>query len=349
MSAFDPKQTLAVRICRDAQCSAQHGRVRPSAGGQPVRRRDFITLVGGVTAGWPLAARAQQPAIPVIGFLSVGTAETMSDYVAAFHRGLADGGFVEGRDVVIEYRWSEGHNERFPALADDLVRRQVATISALSTPASLAAKAATETIPIVFYVGTDPIGIGLVASLAHPGGNITGVTNLNVELFKKCFELMYSLMSPAATIAVLINPVNIAQAATETATAQDVARALGARVVILNASSPSEIELAFETLVDQRVGALVVSGETFFLTQRTRLVELAAHHAVPTIYAYREFPAVGGLMSYGGNFAEPYRLLGVYAGRILKGEKPADLPVQQATKLELVINLKTAKPLSQQQ
>jgi putative tryptophan/tyrosine transport system substrate-binding protein len=281
----------------------------------------------------------------VIGFLSNGTFESMRDYVAALHQGLADGGFAEGRNVVIEYRWSEDHNDRLPALAEDLVRRQVTVIVAASTPASLAAKAATQTIPIVFAIGTDPVGIGLVASLAHPGGNITGVTNLNVELFKKCFELMYSLMSPAVTIAVLINPSNIPQAAAERVTVQDAAHALGAHVMILNASSASEIESAFEVVVGQRVGALVVSGEAFFLTQRNRLVELAAQHAVPTIYAWREFPIAGGLMSYGADFAEPYRLLGGYASRILKGEKPADLPVQQATKVELVINLKTAKSL----
>ena len=309
-----------------------------------MRRREFITLLGGAIA-WPIAARAQQPAMPIIGFLSAGTSEMARDYVAAFHRSLADEGFVEGRTVGIEYRWIEGQNERLPALAADLVRRQVAVIVAASTPASLAAKAATQTIPIAFIVGTDPVGIGLVASLAHPGGNITGVTNLNVELFKKCFELMHSLMPPASTIAVLVNPANVAQTATERATVQDAARALGARVVILNASSPSEIESVFEVLIGQRVGALVVSGEIFFLNQRDRLVELAARHAVPTIYAYREFPVAGGLMSYGADFAEPYRLVGVYAGRILKGEKPANLPVQQATKVELVINLKTAKTL----
>jgi putative tryptophan/tyrosine transport system substrate-binding protein len=224
-----------------------------------------------------------------------------------------------------------------------LVGCEVAVVVAASTP--VAAKAATQSIPIVFAVGTDPVGVGLVASLAHPGGNITGVTNLNVELFKKCFELMYSLMSPAATIAVLVNPANSTQTATERATVQDAARALGARLAILNASSPSEIESAFEALASQRVGALVVSGEIFFLSQRNLLVELAARHAVPTIYAWREFPIAGGLMSYGADFNEPYRLLGVYAGRILKGEKPADLPVQQATKVELVINLKTAKTL----
>jgi putative ABC transport system substrate-binding protein len=307
-----------------------------------IGRREFVVTLGGA-ATWPLAARAQQPAMPVVGYLSGATFETMHDYVPAFRQSLADEGFAEGRNVRIEYRWAEGDNDRLPALAADLVHRQIAVIAVGgSTPASLAAKAATQTIPIVFFVGTDPVGIGLVASLAHPGGNITGVTNLNVELFKKCFELMFSLMSPAVTIAVLVNPANIPQTATERATVQDAARALGARVVILNASSPTEIELAFEVLVGQGAGALVVSGETFFLTQRNRLVELAAYHAVPTIYAYREFPVAGGLMSYGANFTEPYRLLGVYVGRILKGERPAD---QQATKIELIINLKTARTL----
>ena len=310
-----------------------------------MRRREFVALMGGAAAGWALAARAQQPAMPVIGFLSYGTLESTCDYVAAFHRSLADGGFAEGRNVGIEYRWSEDHNDRLPALAEDLVGRQVTVIVAAGTPASQAAKAATQTIPIVFDIGTDPVGVGLVASLAHPGGNITGVTNLNVELFKKCIELMYSLMSPAVTIAVLINPSNIPQAATERATVQDAAHALGAHVMILNASSASEIESAFEVVVGQRIGALVVSGEAFFLNQLNRLVELAAQHAIPTIYAWREFPIAGGLMSYGADFAEPYRLLGGYVARILKGEKPADLPVQQATKVELVINLKTAKTL----
>ena len=311
-----------------------------------MRRRELITLIGAAVAAWPLAARAQQPAMPVIGYLSGATFEMMHDYVASFHRSLADQGFTEGRNLGIEYRWAEGHNDRLPALAADLVRRQVAVIAVGgSTPASLAAKAATQSIPIIFAVGTDPVGVGLVASLAKPGGNATGVTNLNVELFKKCFELMHNLMPQGTTIAVLVNPANIPQTASERATVQDAANALGAHVVILNASSPNEIELAFEELVGQRVSALVVSGETFFLTQRHRLVELAAHHAVPTIYAYREFPVAGGLMSYGGDYTEPFRLLGVYVGRILKGEKPADLPVQQATKVELVINLKTAKIL----
>jgi putative ABC transport system substrate-binding protein len=296
-------------------------------------------------AQWPLAAGAQQSVMPIIGFLSVGTLESNHEYVAAFHRGLADGGFAEGRNLGVEYRWSEGHNDRLPALAEDLVRDQVTVIAVNGTPGSLAAKAATQTTPIVFYIGTDPVGLGLVASLAHPGGNITGVTNLNVELFKKCFELMHGLTSPASTIAVLVNPANVAQAATERATVQDAARALGARLMILDASSPREIESTFEVLVGQRVGGLVVSGEIFFLSQRDRLVELAARHGVPAIYAYREFPVAGGLMSYGTDILDGYRLAGIYTGRILKGEKPADLPVQQATKVELVINLKTAKTL----
>src|SRR5262245_1962132 len=219
----------------------------PEPYGGHMRRREFITLLGGATA-WPIAARAQQPVMPGFGLLSAGTFAKNRDYVAAFHRGLAEGGFGEGHNVGIEYRWTEGPNDQLPALAADLVRRQVTVIVVASTPASLAAKAATQTIPVVFAVGTDPVRIGLVASLARPGGNITGVTNLNVELFKKCFELMHSLMSPGSTIAVLVNPANIAQTATERATIQDAAGALGARVLILDASSPSEIESAFEAL-----------------------------------------------------------------------------------------------------
>jgi putative ABC transport system substrate-binding protein len=279
----------------------------------------------------PFAARAQQQATPVIGFLSAGTLEMARDYVAAFHRSLADAGFAEGRNVGIEYRWSEGHNDRLPAQAADLVHSQVALIVAASTPASLAAKAATQTIPIAFIVGTDPVGIGLVANLAHPDGNITGVTNLNVELFKKCFELMHSLMPPASTIAVLVNPANVAQTATERATVQDAARALGARLLILDASSSSEIESAFEVLVRQQVGALVVSGEIFFLTQRDRLVELAARHAVPTIYAWREFPVAGGLMSYGADFAEPYRLPGYTPAGFSRGRSRPRSPKRWAS------------------
>jgi putative tryptophan/tyrosine transport system substrate-binding protein len=311
-----------------------------------MRRRNFISMVGGAAAAWPLAARAQQTAMPVIGYLSGATFETMREYVAAFHRGLADAGFAEGRNVAIEYRWAEGHNDRLPALAMDLVRRGVAVIVVgSSTPGALAAKAATQTIPIVFQIGTDPVKVGLVASLARPGGNITGITIISVELIAKCLELMHDLMPPGTMIAALVNPANITQTATEREVLQATARVLGARVMILNASSPSEIEPAFATLVGERAGALVVAGETFFFTQRDRLVELAAHHAVPTIYAQREFVVAGGFMSYGVDVADANRRVGVQTGRILKGEKAANLPVEQATKVELIVNLKTARAL----
>jgi putative ABC transport system substrate-binding protein len=310
-----------------------------------VKRREFLTFLG-CAAAWPLDTRAQQRSMPVIGYLGGTTFEMTRGYVAAFHRGLADTGFTEGRNVAIEYRWAEGHNNRLAALAEDLVRRDV-TIMAVggSTPGALAAKEATQVIPIVFLVGTDPVKVGLVSSLARPGGNITGVTNVNVELIAKCFELMRSLMPPGATIAVLVNQGNVPQAATEKRTIQDVARSIGARIPILEASSPSEIESAFTALVRERASALVVSGEVFFLTQRDRLVELAAQHAIPTIYAYREFVTAGGLMSYGGNLRDMYRQIGLYSGRILKGEKTADLPVEQVTKVELIMNLRTANKL----
>jgi putative tryptophan/tyrosine transport system substrate-binding protein len=310
-----------------------------------MQRRAFISLLGGA-ATWPLAARAQQTAMPVIGILGGAELETMRAYVAEFHRGLTDAGFVEGRNVAVEYRWAEGHNDRLPALAEDLVRRGVTVIVvAGSTPGALAAKAATQTIPIVFLIGTDPIKVGLVASLAQPGANITGITVINTELIAKSLELMHDLVPSATTIAVLINPANIVQAETERKIVQEAARVLGARIVILNASTPSEIETAFATLVRDRMGALVVSGENFFLTQRDQLVGLATHHAVPTIYGYREFVAAGGFVSYGTDVSDAYRRIGANTGRILKGEKAADLPVQQVTKIEMVINLKIAKTL----
>ena len=310
-----------------------------------MRRREFITLLGGA-ATWPLAARAQQPAMPVIGYLSGATFEMTREYVAAFHQGLADAGFAEGRNVAIDYRWAEGHNERLPALATDLVRREVAVIAVGgSTPGALAAKSVTDTIPVVFLVGTDPVKIGLVPSLAHPGGNITGITILNVELLAKGLEFAHDLMPPGTKIAVLVNPSNLLQAATERGIIQGATRVLGARPLVLDASSPGEIEAAFGTLVSERAGVLVVSGEVFFLTQRARLIELAAQHAIPTIYAYREYTAAGGLISYGGSLTDMYRQVGNYTGRILKGEKAADLPVQQVTKVELAINLKTARAL----
>lgn len=310
-----------------------------------MRRRDFITVVGSAAA-WPLVAHAQQPAMPVIGFLSGASSETMRELVVAFHRGLADTGFTEGRNVTIEYRWAEGNNNRLPALAMDLVGRKVAVIATVgSTPAALASKAATQTIPIVFFIGTDPVKVGLVASLARPGGNVTGITALVVELLSKALDLMHSLMPADTKIAVLINPANVPQSASERAVIQNAAHVFGARILTLNASSPSEIESAFKTLVSEQIGALVVSGENFFLTQRGLMVELAARHQVPTIYAAREFVLAGGLMSYGTPQADAVRQVGVSTGRILKGEKAADLPVQQVAKIQLAINLKTAKAL----
>jgi putative tryptophan/tyrosine transport system substrate-binding protein len=308
-------------------------------------RREFIMLLGGAAA-WPLAAGAQQRSTPIVGYLGGTTFEMTRGYVAAFHRGLADTGFIEGRNVRIEYRWAEGHNDRLSSLAADLVGRGVTIIAVGgSTPGALATKAATQTIPIVFLVGTDPVKVGLVSSLAKPGGNITGITNANVELIAKCFELIHDLVPADSMIAVLVNQGNIPQAATERRIIQDAARALSARMMILEASNSSEIETAFTALVRERASALVVSGEVFFLTQRDRIVALAAHHAIPTIYAYREYVTAGGLMSYGSNLRDMYRQIGVYTGRILKGEKTAELPVEQVTKVELLINLKIAKTL----
>jgi putative ABC transport system substrate-binding protein len=342
MSAFDPKRTRRLKIA----CSRTVSMVGLKPEGQSMRRREFITLFGSAAASWPLAARAQQAALPVIGYLSGATFQTMHDWLTAFEQSLAKTGFTEGHDVAIEYRWAEGHNDRLPELAADLVRRNVAVIAVgASTPGALAAKGATQTIPIVFGIGTDPVKTGLVASLAHPGGNVTGVTAVNVELIAKRFELMHSLMPPATRIGVLVNPGNAPQTAAERTIIQNVGKVLGADFSVLTASSPDEIETLFENLVSERVGALVVSGENFFETQCNRLIDLAAGHAVPTIYAYSTFPVAGGLMSYGTDYTEPSRLQGEYVGRILKGEKPADLPVQQVTRVDLVINLKTAKTL----
>jgi putative tryptophan/tyrosine transport system substrate-binding protein len=309
-----------------------------------MRRRDFIAGLGATAC--PIVARAQQTSMPVIGVLGGATFEPLREYVAAFHRGLAEIGYVENRNVAVEYRWAEGDNDRLPALAADLVRRRVSVIAVLATtPGALAAKAATRTIPIVFTVGTDPVEAGLVADLARPGGNLTGVTVLGVELMAKRLSLIRDVLPAATTIAVLVNPANPIQTETETRDVQVAANALGLRVVILRASSPGEIESAFTTVVSEGASALVVSGETFFLTQPDRLVALAARHSIPTIYENRRFTAGGGLMNYGTSVVDASRLVGTYTGRILNGEQPANLPVQQATKVEFVINLKTAKAL----
>jgi putative tryptophan/tyrosine transport system substrate-binding protein len=308
-----------------------------------MRRREFITLLGSATA-WPLTARAQQPAIPVVGYLSPGTLVSANPFRAAFLDGLMETGYVEGRNVAIEYLWAEGQYDRLLSLAGELVRRQVSVIvTAGATPTALAAKAATETIPIVFVLGSDPVQFGLVKSLARPGGNVTGVTVLDVDLIAKAFEMLHELVPAATTIGVLVNPNNLTVEAQKRGS-QIAAHNLGVHLLVLNASSQSEIDAAFTTLVEQRVGALLVTGEPFFNgAARDQLITLAALHAVPTVY--QNLTAPDGLMSYGTSLADAYRLSGVYTGRILRGEKPGDLPVQQSTRVELAINLKTAKAL----
>jgi putative ABC transport system substrate-binding protein len=295
---------------------------------------------------WPLAARAQQSAMPVVGVLGGASLETMREPIAAFTQGLADAGFIEGHNVRIEYRWAEGHNEQLPLLAADLVRREVAVIVAAgSTPGALAAKDATHTIPIVFFIGTDPVKVGLVKSLARPGGDITGITAINVELIAKDLEIAHTLMPPATTIGVLVNPANAPVTASEREIVGNAERTLGRRFIIVTASAPDELEPAFATLVSERVGALVVGGETFFFNQRNNVVGLAARHMLPTIYPFREYFLAGGLMSYGTRWLDAFDKVGVITGRILKGEKAGDLPVEQVTKIELAINLKLAKAL----
>ena len=296
-----------------------------------MRRRDFIAGLGSAAA-WPIAARAQQSAVPVVGYLGSSSLEKEREFVAAFHRGLAGTGYVEGRNMAIEYRWADGHNDRLPGLAADLVRRQVAVIAAPgATQSAIVAKAATQTIPIVFELGTDPVEIGLVASLNRPGANLTGVSELNVDIVAKRLELLHDLVPAATSIAFLSNPTNPVVAGAQTKALQAAARALGLHLLVLNASDPSEFEGAFAKLVQQRAGAVLLTGDALFTGNRESLVALAARHGVPAAYQWREFTAEGGLMSYGASRIDAFRLVGVYVGRILKGEKPADLPVQQAT------------------
>jgi putative tryptophan/tyrosine transport system substrate-binding protein len=314
------------------------------AGSPHMRRRDFITLMGGAAA-WPLVARAQQSAMPVIGFLSNASPDPYALRLAAFRQGLTEAGYVERQNVEIEYRWAEGQNDRLPTLAAELVHRQVAVIVAAGgSPSAVVAKAATATIPIVFGVAVDPVEVGLVASLSRPGGNLTGVTNLNVEVGPKRLEVLHELVPTATIIAVLMNPTS-PTAEPFLRALQPAARALGLQLHVVHASTDRDFDAVFATLVQLRVGALLISPDTFFNTWSERLATLALQHAVPAAYQYRPFAAAGGLMSYGSDQTEYYRLVGIYAGKILKGEKPADLPVVQSTKVELIINLKTAKAL----
>ena len=308
-----------------------------------MRRRQFITLLGGAAA-WPLAARAQQPAMPVIGLLGSATAREWAPSVAAFLRGLSEAGFVEGRDVAIESRWAENQYDRLPSLAAELIHRQVSVVTALTTPSEIAAKAATATIPIVFTTIADPVQIGLVASLNRPGGNLTGVTFLNVEIVPKMLELLHEVIPTATTMAALINPTN-PNADTWSTSLQVAARTLGLELNVLKASTERDIDTAFAALIPLRVGGLAIVNDVFIITREEQLAALALRHRVPTIFQTRASIVAGGLMSYAGSASDAYRQAGVYTGRVLKGEKPADLPVQQATKVELLINLKTANTL----
>jgi putative ABC transport system substrate-binding protein len=309
-----------------------------------MKRREFITLLGGASA-WPLAAGAQQPGMPVVGWLNSETPDGgYGVLAAAFRQGLSESGFVEGRNVAIEYRWAKGQIDRLPALAAELVRDQVAVIAAGGTVSARAAKAATTTIPIVFSVATDPVAMGLVASLNRPGGNLTGVANLMVELGQKQLELLHELVPGATIMAVLINPI-LPAAESQARDLQAAARKLGIHLYVLHASTERDLSMVFAKMADMRVGALAITADAFFLSRREQIAALAARYSLPATSPWREAAAAGGLMSYGTSDTDGYRQVGSYAGRILKGEKPADLPVQQSTKFELIINLKAAKAL----
>ena len=306
-----------------------------------MRRRDFLRIVGNTAVAWPLTARAQQPSMPVVGFLSTASPTRWVDRLREFHRGLGETGYTEGKNVALEYRWANNQYSLLPSMAADLVRRQV-TVIAANGPAAVVAKAATATIPIVLFSGRDPVKRGLVTSLSRPSGNLTGFSAMFTEVGPKRLEMLHELVPTARTVALLVNG---AQANTLTKVMQAAARNLGLQLLVLHAGTEREIDAAFATLVQQRVGALVIGNDAFFSTRREQLAELTVRHAMPAIYQFREFSVAGGLVSYGDNDADVFRLMGVYTGRILNGEKPADLPVQQASKFELIINLKTAKAL----
>jgi putative ABC transport system substrate-binding protein len=312
-----------------------------------MRRRDFLGALGSAAAGWPLPAWAQKPAMPVIGFLGSESPDLFAGRLRAFRQGLSESGYVEGRNVAIEYRWAEGRYDRLPDLATDLARRHVSVIATIGgTPAALAAKAATTTIPVIFQIGIDPVQVGLVASLARPGGNLTGVTTLAVEIGPKRLELLHEVVPKATIVAALVNPTNPILTETLSRELQALARARDLTLHVLQASTEGEFDTVFATVVRLGAGALVIGTDAYFNTRSEQLAALSLRYGVPAIYQYPEFAAAGGLMSYGSSYRDAHRLAGTYTGRILKGEKPADLPVQQATKIELIINLKTAKTLS---
>jgi putative ABC transport system substrate-binding protein len=308
-----------------------------------VKRREFITLIGG-TAAWPLAARAQQPAMPVVAFMSARSPETSVDLLAAFRRGLAENGFVEGQNVAIDVRWTRGKYDSVAAMAADLASCPVAVIAVAGTPVASAAKAATTTIPIVFTVAVDPVKAGLVASLNRPGGNLTGMTTLGVEVGPKRLEVLHELIPSATIVAVLLNPTN-SNAETQSTDLEATARTLGVQIRVLHASTDRDLDAAFATLGQLRPGGLVIGTDLFLSSRLEQLAALALRYSVPAIFQYRQFVSSGGLMSYGTNPTDTYRQIGVYTGRILKGEKPANLPVQQVTKIELLLNTRTAKAL----
>jgi len=311
-----------------------------------MRRREFITLLGGAAVAWPLAAQAQQSAMPVIGFIRDGSADTSARFAAAFRKGLNETGYVEGQNVTVEYHWLEGQYDRLPALVADLVRRQVAVIATPGQVPSLAAKAATATIPIVFGVGGDPVQLGLVASLARPGGNATGINFFVQEVAAKRLRLLHDLVPKAVRIALLLNPANAAVAETTLRDVQEAAPTIGLQIqMTLNASTIGEIDAAFAALARERPDALFVAADAFFVSQRTQLAALTARHQIPAAHSVRELVAAGGLMSYGSDLADMFHQVGVYTGSVLKGAKPAELPVLQSTKFDFVINLKTARAL----
>jgi putative ABC transport system substrate-binding protein len=310
-----------------------------------MKRREFIGLISGVAATWPLVVRAQRPAVPVIGYLSSASSQGHASYLAGFHEGLREGGFIEGQNVTIEYRWANGQYQRLPELAADLVRRHVALIAAGSTPAALAAKAATTTIPIVFEMAGDPVRIGLVAGLDRPGGNVTGVANMNIQMTPKRLQLLHEAVPSAKVLALLVNPANSTVAETQSREAFSVAPTLGVDLHVLHASTERDLDAVFANLIQSRAGGLVIAAEPLFSSLNKQFAELTVRHAVPAITGGRDFAAAGGLLSYGADTRQAYRLAGIYTGQVLKGEKPANLPIQQSTKVELVINLKTAKVL----